>query len=95
MPDLPPWVLEALRAGAIVAFFLQSVAIVWLARKLDERENARAAAEAAHMKTVSGLVPVVGDVAKSLDAIGRRLEAMDIIVREDAARSRTRHERAQ
>ena len=90
VPDLPAWVIEALRAGAIVAFFLQTVANIWLARKLDEREAARAQADAAHMRTVDGLVPVVRSVASSLDAISRRLEALDIVVREDAAVKRVR-----
>lgn len=94
MPTFEPWVIEGIRAGgwALVPFLV--AAVVWLARKLDERESARAAADAAHMKTVEGLVPVVRDVTRSLDAMSRRLEGMDLIVREDAALARARHERA-
>lgn len=93
MPELPDWVLEALRAGAIVGFFLQGLAIVWLARKLDEREAARAASAAAHMRTIDSLVPLVRDIAPSLDAIGRRLEGLDVLVREDVAETRATRSR--
>lgn len=93
VPEFPPWLLEALRAGAIVGFFLQFLAIGWLARKLDEREGARAAADAAHMRTIESLVPLVRDIAPSLDAIGRRLEGLDVLVREDVAETRATRSR--
>lgn len=88
MPEVPPWVVEALRAGALASIPFFMVAVMWLARKLDEREAARAAADAAHMRTVESLLPLVRELSPSLDAIGRRLEAMDIVIRDDIAASR-------
>ena len=88
MPDFPPWVLEALRAGAIVLVFFQTIAMSWLVRKLDERDAARAAADAAHMRTIETLVPLVRDIAPTMTALGARLEAHDVMVRTEIAEAR-------
>lgn len=88
MPDFSPWVVEGIRAGgwALVPFLC--MAITWLVGQVKEYKATLDERDAAHMRTIEGLVPLIREIGPSMGAIGRRLEALDILVREQAAEAR-------
>jgi hypothetical protein len=80
--------MESVRPGAVVALFFLVIAIGWLVRQYHRMNEARAQADAAHLRTIESLVPLVRDIAPTLTALSRRLEAHDVMVRAEIAEAR-------